>query len=42
MPDYTFADCAFDVLKTANRPLTYQDTWDIAVETGIAENPFYF
>jgi hypothetical protein len=32
---YTINDLAYDVLKTASKPITYQEVWDLAVEQGL-------
>lgn len=33
---YTFLDIALDVLKTAEKPLKYQEIWEMGVEAGLA------
>jgi len=37
MPEYTFADCAAEVLQLVDKPMTYQEIWEEGVERGIAE-----
>ncbi len=34
---YSFLDMAHDVLKAAERPLTYQEIWEAGKSTGLAE-----
>jgi len=34
---YTFHDLAFDVLRQAEKPLTYQEIWEKAVEIGLTK-----
>jgi len=37
MAVYSFLDLAYDVLKTATQPLTYQEVWQIGKEKGLAD-----
>jgi len=37
MAVYSFLDLAFDVLKTASSPLTYQEVWQIGKEKGLTD-----
>jgi len=37
MPAYSFLDLAYDVLKSASQPLTYQEVWQAGREEGLAE-----
>lgn len=32
---YTFIDLALDILKTTDRPLTYQEIWQTGVDKGL-------
>ena len=35
MPYYSFLDLAYDALKGADKPLTYQEIWQLALEKGV-------
>lgn len=37
MAVYSFLELAYDVLKTATSPLTYQEVWQIGTEKGLAD-----
>jgi uncharacterized protein len=37
MAVYSFLDLAFDVLKAASAPLTYQEIWQIGKEKGFSD-----
>ena len=37
MAVYSFLDLAFDVLKAASTPLTYQEVWQVGKEKGLAD-----
>jgi hypothetical protein len=37
MAVYSFLDLAFDVLKAASSPLTYQEVWQIGKEKGLTD-----
>lgn len=37
MSSYSFLDLAYDVLKTATQPLTYQEIWQIAKEQSLTD-----
>ncbi|NUN97693.1 MAG: hypothetical protein HUU16_16135, partial [Candidatus Omnitrophica bacterium] len=37
MAVYSFLDLAYDVLKATDRPLTYQEVWEIGKEMGLAD-----
>lgn len=37
MATYSFLDLAYDVLKASEKPLTYQEIWETAVQMGIAD-----
>jgi hypothetical protein len=37
MAAYSFLDMAYDVLKKATMPLTYQEVWQVGKDSGLAE-----
>jgi hypothetical protein len=37
MASYSFLDLAYEVLKNSDRPLTYQEVWQVGKEKGLAD-----